>query len=536
MNRYSSCIGAAVSGLALSFAVLYTVFPLAWVALVPLFFALDKTSPRQASRTGFCTGLTLSVFAFGWMIPGAGAFTGGPMIYGIAIFLLCSIMFSLGWAMLCRIFVWLRRRHRSSLKQTFLVAALWTLTEAALQWTAQSMPWFLFHIGNALSENLYAIQPISYIGVGGACFILIFVNYGFAQALIHRSWKRSLLPFLTIAAYMLLGWSLLSSFETPARAAETIPRPPSRAAATHRGPGTFTISLIAPNTPPEIRWDESNGNRLVSQLLDLERQAVSTHPDIIGWSESAIPWTYRPDDDLIREVTHISDSAEYHILVINTESAANEIYNSAYCLLPGGVVAGRYDKNVPLLLIERSWNGWSIPFFSSNGYTVRPGGSGPGSQLRSDLPLNTPYGKAGILICNESALPAEAADRVRHGAQFLFNMSNDGWFRDTYLVPQHFYNARLRAVETRKDLVVNSNLGWSGLVTASGRIIEVRHSDVPFISTLSIHPNDLQPLAVSYPCLPVACSLLIVLLFVLSSITRPQNLFRHHFPNHKPIK
>jgi apolipoprotein N-acyltransferase len=518
MNRYSSYIGAAVSGLALFFAVLHTAFPLAWVALVPLFFAISRlqvsangltttktsphqastqTSPRLAAKTGFCAGLTLAILAFGWMIPGAATFTGGPMIYGIAIFLLCSLIFSLGWAVLCQLIQsFAGASLRSGIPKPLFVAAIWTLTESTLQWAAQSMPWFLFHMGNALSANLYAIQPISCIGVGGASFVLVFVNYSFAQALIHRSWKRSLVPILTIVAYMLLGWSLLATFHPPSK--------------------KFTITLIATNISPGIRWDESNGNRMVSQLLDLERQSVSTHPDIIGWSESAIPWTYRPDDDLIRELTHISDSAKItHIIGINTESSTNELYNSAYCLLPGGAVSGRYDKNVPLLLIERSWNGWSIPFLSSDGYTVRPGASG--------LPLTTPYGKAGILICNESALPAEAADRVRHGAQFLFNMSNDGWFRDTWLVSQHFYNARLRAVETRKDLVINSNNGWSGLVSASGQIIEARHSAISFISTLSVHPNDLQPLAVTHPELPVVCSLLIVLFVIASPIINQLN-------------
>ncbi len=295
---------------------------------------------------------------------------------------------------------------------------------------------------------------------------------------------------------MLLGWGLLAAFHPSSR--------------------KFTMSLIAVNIPPEVRWDETNGNRLVKQLLDLERQSVAARPDMIGWSESAIPWTYRPDDDLVRELLRISDPAKItHLVGMNTECIAGEIYNSAYCLLPGGAVSGRYDKKVPLLLAERSWNGLSIPFFSADGYTVRPGEQG--------LPLATPYGNAGILICNESALPAEAADRVRHGAQFLFNMSNDGWFRDTYLVSQHFYNARLRAVETRKDIAINSNNGWSGLVRASGRIVEARRSETSFISTLAVRPNDLQPPAVTHPWLPVEGSLLIVLLFILlpSPVSKP---------------
>jgi apolipoprotein N-acyltransferase len=139
-----------------------------------------------------------------------------------------------------------------------------------------------------------------------------------------------------------------------------------------------------------------------------------------------------------------------------------------------------------------------LPFFSANGYSVLPG--------RNNLPISTPYGKAGILICNESALPVAAASSVRRGAQFLLNLSNDGWFRDTWLVASHFYNARLRAVETRKDLAINSNNGRSGLVNASGRI-----TDENFVT---IRPNSVQPMAVRYPLLP-ACICVLILLFTI---------------------
>ena len=85
-------------------------------------------------------------------------------------------------------------------------------------------------------------------------------------------------------------------------------------------------------------------------------------------------------------------------------------------------------------------------------------------------PLTTPYGKAGFLICNEAALPAAAANQVKQGAEFLMNMSNDGWFNDTYIVRVHYYYARLRAVESRKDIAINCNNGFSGLIKASGDI------------------------------------------------------------------
>jgi apolipoprotein N-acyltransferase len=221
------------------------------------------------------------------------------------------------------------------------------------------------------------------------------------------------------------------------------------------------------------------------------------------WTESAIPWTWSPDDDLVRELlSHSRPQSITHVLGMNTAVSAGVVRNSAYCLLPDGKIAGRYDKKDPLLFIEQSWLGWQFPFLSSDGYSVEPGDN--------DLPLATPYGKAGVLICNESALPGAAARRVRQGARFLLNMSNDGWFRGTWLVRQHFYNARLRAVETRKDIAVNSNNGWSGCIDASGRI-----NMTGFLFT--IHPNDKLTVAVRYPLIPVyICTLFVFAIIIIN--------------------
>ena len=240
-------------------------------------------------------------------------------------------------------------------------------------------------MGNALSANLYAIQPASVTGVTGLSFIVVLVNVIIAKAIANRSYKWLLLPCSLFIIYMCWGWWLLVSFD---RSVENTASQPA-----------FKLSILQQNIPPEMQWDQANGNALVQQLLQEERRCIAQKPNLLLWSESAIPWTYSPKDDLVQELLRIADPAKVtHILGMNSAVTDNMVGNSAYCLLPNGEVAGRYDKRTPLLLIEQSWNGWLLPFFSANGYSVQAG--------NNDGPLLTPYGKAGILICNESALPA----------------------------------------------------------------------------------------------------------------------------------
>lgn len=480
MNRYTPIVGAIASSLCLFVAAQHTVFLLAWLAFVPVFIPMFKKATLTPFRAGLIMGATLACCAFAWMIPGIQSFTGLPAAYGVLLFLICVLLFSIG----CAGVLWLAFR----ISHPLYIAAVLTLAEMVLQWAAGGLPWFLFHTGNAVSANLYAIQPAAVIGVTGISFIIVWVNALMAKAIANRNYKLLWLPGSVVVGYVCWGWLLLVLFETSIA---------SQSHSSHQSHyPSLSLCILQQNIPPEVQWDQSNGNALVQQLLQQERQCIAQKPNLILWSESAIPWTYSPNDELIQELLHNSDAANIsHILGMNTAIANDVVCNSAYCLLPGGKQAGRYDKKTPLLFIEQPWRGLQLPFFSANGYSVLPG--------NNNLPLTTPYGKAGILICNESAIAEAAAATVKQGAQFLLNLSNDGWFRDTHLAASHFYNARLRAVETRKDLAINSNNGRSGLVSASGRITE----DV----FVTIRPNTVQPIAVRYPFLPACICICIVL-------------------------
>jgi apolipoprotein N-acyltransferase len=66
-------------------------------------------------------------------------------------------------------------------------------------------------------------------------------------------------------------------------------------------------------------------------------------------------------------------------------------------------------------------------------------------------------------------------------------------------------------VETRKDMAVNSNNGWSGCIYSSGRI------DTAGL-LFAVHPNDTRTIAVRYPLLPVYGSLLFMLVLLIIKI------------------
>ena len=57
-------------------------------------------------------------------------------------------------------------------------------------------------------------------------------------------------------------------------------------------------------------------------------------------------------------------------------------------------------------------------------------------------------------------------------AQWLLNVTNDGWFGNTSGPHQHFHHARVRAVEYGLPLVRAANTGISAVIDPYGRVLQ----------------------------------------------------------------
>ena len=493
-------LGPLISGVLTFIAVCQVNFLVSWICYVPLFISIIDAPPKVVFKRGLVFGIVLSILAFFWMIPGAERFTGHSILYGIGVFLIAVIFMSAYHAAVIFCFALLKKKSEGPvaiLLNSVSIAAMYCVGEALLMNVSVGFPWFDMHSGTGLAANDYSIQPAVLFGIHGLTFVVILVNYLLAWCISQQRWKKLYVPATVFAVYMVTGFFLFKNFENKPN-----PNKP------------FNVAIMVENIAPEMKWDNSTGNLLVEKLLNLNRSAVALKPVMALWSESAVPWTYKKNDDLVNEILSITAPAHViHILGINTEYKADVVFNSAYCILPGGEVTNRYDKQHLLALIERPVNGLIMPFFSSEGFSAT-------SDSQHASPLNTPYGKAGIFICNETAVPAAAASMVKKGARFLFNMSNDGWFNDTYIVGMHFYYARLRAVESRKDLVINSNNGYSGFIQASGTIVEQERGEEPFVKLVSVQPNDIISTATVSPYLLVYSCAAFLLLFAVFNFVK----------------
>jgi len=78
--------------------------------------------------------------------------------------------------------------------------------------------------------------------------------------------------------------------------------------------------------------------------------------------------------------------------------------------------------------------------------------------------------KIAPVICYESVFGSFITDYIKNGAQAIFIITNDGWWKNTNGYKQHLSYASLRAIETRRQIVRSANTGISCIMDIRGKI------------------------------------------------------------------
>ena len=147
-------------------------------------------------------------------------------------------------------------------------------------------------------------------------------------------------------------------------------------------------------------------------------------------------------------------------------------FNSALLIGADGRVRGRYDKIHRVPFGEYVPLRDSIPLMNRLApydfdYSIAEGEGQP----------RLPVGKHrfGVIICYEDTDPALARGYVDPAggdkADFLVNISNDGWFDGTAEHEEHLAICSFRAIECRRSVARSVNMGISAVIDGNGRVL-----------------------------------------------------------------
>jgi apolipoprotein N-acyltransferase len=381
---------------------------LAWVALVPLFFAARRRSARAAFSLGFLWGIAAYGGVLWWITTfGTVVWAGTAML--AAIFPALALL-AINWV-----------EHDHGGPWLFLwIAVVWTAVEFLRSQGPLGFPWAL--LGTSQYRATSIIQIASITGIYGVTFLVALVN-GTLYALLTR--RAVLVPMcgagLALAGTMLWGTAQI--------------RQPV--------PATFIAAAVQPNFPTRPGVGSPTEDRDLADLRALTHEAASRGAALIVWPETASPADILGASGVLRAIRSWAQGDGVSVIATSLEHGRT---NSAFSVASSGALTGRYDK---MRL---------VPFAEAG---EQPG---PAPTL-----LPTPQARIGVAICFESTFPEVARRSVRQGANLLAVITNDAWFDGSTAPTQHAALAPFRAIEEGRYLVRAANQGISAIIDPRGR-------------------------------------------------------------------
>jgi apolipoprotein N-acyltransferase len=195
---------------------------------------------------------------------------------------------------------------------------------------------------------------------------------------------------------------------------------------------------------------------------------VTTPVDLVVWPEDVIDLDHEldgsPEDGVLADLARRLQTTLVAGIVEDVDFS--HFRNAAVVYSPNGTVIGRYDKvhRVPFGeyvpgrgLIEHLVNLNAIPRDAIPGH-------GPGF-------VQTPAGPLGVLISYEVFFADRARAAVRAGGDVLLVPTNASSYQSSQVPTQELAAARLRAIETGRDVVQAGPTGYSALIDSRGHVI-----------------------------------------------------------------
>ncbi|HBE18602.1 MAG TPA: apolipoprotein N-acyltransferase [Cyanobacteria bacterium UBA11149] len=229
---------------------------------------------------------------------------------------------------------------------------------------------------------------------------------------------------------------------------------------------SLKVGIIQGNIPNRIKLYPEGWYRAIEgyttgyeQLADEGVQAVLT-------PETALPFLWK---------NQVRYGSSFYSAILDKGVLAwvggfgekdGSLTNSLFTVIGTGETFSHYDKVklVPL--------GEYIPFQAVLGKLINRL-----SPLNADLVpgkpnqiFNTPFGKAIVGICYESAFTNHFRQQAANGGEFILTASNNAHYSET-MPAQHHAQDVIRAIETSRWAVRATNTGYSGIVDPHGKTI-----------------------------------------------------------------
>jgi len=458
LEKSAYIICSSLSGLLLiSIFPLWDMSILAWVALIPLLWLIRCKKGENHFLFGWWAG---AIFFYGllyWLSGTMVKFGGLPLILSQCLLLLLCLYLGLYVGAFSALLSFAYRRLR--IPFSILAPTIWVALEFVRSHLLTGFPWGL--LGYSQVKSLYIAQMADLVSVYGISFLIVFVNAGLTDLIAlnkdFKSGQRTSRVIIYEVSALVLSMSLVMGYGAFRLNSRSF---------MHNAGNRLSIGIVQGNIPQEIKSDMANSYNILTDYGKTSLKMTKMGTKLIIWPETACTTTVFPGEGtaffFLSEWARRIDS---HLLLgcPRYDLRKEGVFNSALLLSPSGDFTGIYDKIhlVPFgEYFPFEWVGKSLgdlgSFLMGNNFTI--------------FEVHGKY--FAVIICFEAIFPDLCRRFIKRGAEFLVNLTNDGWFGKTAAPYQHFDMACMRAIENRVWLVRVANTGISGFVDPWGQVIE----------------------------------------------------------------
>ena len=395
------------------------------------------------------------------------------------------IVNSLLMSLVFQLYYWYKKVRGTYFGLVFFVAIWLSFERFHLNWEF-TWPWL--NLGNAFSEYPQLIQWYDTIGATGGSFWILLINvFAFYTLRIWQAGRirKDLVKNISILTAIIVLPLLISIYKYNSYQEKPV--------------GEVTTLLLQPKLDPYTEKYSKDSLQILGELLSLAEENSKTKVDFFIAPETAFPGNGSLSENGFNKSTSIAIAKEFlgkhpqsifltgastHKFLFDeadTEDYSTEIqegvwvnsYNSALQIIPNQEVEVYHKaKLVPGVEIF-PYIRYLKPILGDAMLDFGGANSSLGIDKARKVFSNT-FNKAKMapIICYESIYGEYVTDYVKNGANLLAIMTNDSWWDNTEGHKQLLSYARLRAIETRREIVRAANSGISAHINARGDILQ----------------------------------------------------------------
>ena len=395
------------------------------------------------------------------------------------------IVNSLLMSLVFQLYYWYKKVRGTYFGLVFFVAIWLSFERFHLNWEF-TWPWL--NLGNAFSEYPQLIQWYDTIGATGGSFWILLINvFAFYTLRIWQAGRirKDLVKNISILTAIIVLPLLISIYKYNSYQEKPV--------------GEVTTLLLQPKLDPYTEKYSKDSLQILGELLSLAEENSKTKVDFFIAPETAFPGNGSLSENGFNKSTSIAIAKEFlgkhpqsifltgastHKFLFDeadTEDYSTKIqegvwvnsYNSALQIIPNQEVEVYHKaKLVPGVEIF-PYIRYLKPILGDAMLDFGGANSSLGIDKERKVFSNR-FNKAKMapIICYESIYGEYVTDYVKNGANLLAIMTNDSWWDNTEGHKQLLSYARLRAIETRREIVRAANSGISAHINARGDILQ----------------------------------------------------------------